>query len=71
MVAKSDQATALAIETGGELVLEIDTCRAVSMHLRGPVRLSENRGSGEGRFVLDSHGTILVIVEAQYPTARF
>ena len=56
----------MALLMKGELVVESETCRTQSIHLQGPVALSEVRGPAEGRFVVSTSGTLNVTVETAF-----
>ncbi len=54
----------------GELTIEADSCRTRAIMLRGPVAITQIRGSAAGQFTVSTNGTLQVAVEANYTSAR-
>ena len=58
--------TAMAMLMKGELVVETGTCRTKSIQLEGPISMSEVRGPTEGRFSVDTNGTLQLTVQTEF-----
>jgi hypothetical protein len=50
----------------GPMILEIDSCRAISADFRGPIGMSEVHGIYGARYQVDSMGKFRVTVSSRY-----
>ncbi len=50
----------------GRLTMQVNTCRTVAVSISGPVAISETRGPPQGRFTVNTSGTLNVAVRARY-----
>lgn len=57
---------AMAMLMKGQLIVETGTCRTKSIQLHGPISMSEVRGPTEGRFSVDTNGTLQLTVQTEF-----
>ncbi len=66
LLAEDPASDALKMNLQGEMTIEVETCRTLSVNLTGPVSASQTHGPPEGQFQVDSAGDIRVAVKADY-----
>lgn len=66
--ATGDGTSQMRMLVTGPIVLEIDSCRAVSADFRGPIGMSEVHGIYGARYQVDSMGKFRVAVTSRYST---
>lgn len=64
------QGTTMKMQMQGKLMLEIDTCRAASIELAGPVKLAEAHGPADGQFTINTQGSMKMALRAGYTQVR-
>jgi len=64
-VAPND-ASPLAINLAGEIVLETETCRLLSVDMTGPVQMSSIERTGGGIFQFNAGGELQIAIRAHY-----
>lgn len=62
--ATANEGSKLNMQITGRLLIEIDTCRATSAHMSGPVFLRENHGPNDAEYSLSGQGTLTVAMRA-------
>jgi hypothetical protein len=67
--AASNDSSQLRLIVSGPLVVQTETCRAVSTNLSGPIAMSESRGSYSARFQLISTGRLSMNIASTYRDA--
>jgi len=66
MEARPVEGRGIGMQISGELVVEVDTCRAISANFLGPVSLVETDGPEEQPRLTRGQGTLNVVVKSQY-----
>lgn len=56
--------TGVSLQLNGQLAMEIETCRAVGINLRGPVKAIERHGPAEAQYEVHTDGNIQVAIRA-------
>ena len=64
--AKSRDVTSRDIDLNGTLVIEIDSCRVVSMAMIGAVAMSESHGRDQGKYTLRGSGQLNVSMNVNH-----
>lgn len=64
------QGTTMTMQMRGRLALEIETCRAASIELSGPVKLAEAHGPADGQFTINTQGSMKMALRAGYVKVR-
>jgi hypothetical protein len=64
------QGTTMKMQMQGKLMLEIETCRAASIELAGPVKLAEAHGPADGQFTINTQGSMKMALRAGYTQVR-
>jgi hypothetical protein len=64
------QGTTMKMQMQGKLMLEIETCRAASIELAGPVKLAEAHGPADGQFTINTQGNMKMALRAGYTQVR-
>jgi hypothetical protein len=64
------QGTTMTMQMRGRLALEIETCRAASIELAGPVKLAEAHGPADGQFIINTQGSMKMALRAGYVKVR-
>jgi hypothetical protein len=64
------QGTTMKMQMKGKLILEIETCRAASIELAGPVKLAEAHGPADGQFTINTQGSMKMALRAGYVKVR-
>lgn len=64
------QGSKMKMQMRGQLILEIDACRAVLIDLGGPVQMTEAHGPADGQFTVRTQGDMKMALRAGYSQAR-
>jgi hypothetical protein len=67
--AASNDSSQMRLHVAGPLVVQVTTCRAIHSKFRGPIALSESRGSYSSRFQLISTGQLEMNLASTYRDA--
>ncbi len=70
-VAKDNNNTAMTMDIGGELILQLPTGRTLKASLAGPVSVADARGPAGGQYMVNTSGEIRLSTESWYGGKRF